>query len=234
MAPTKVPRKRSRTPTVVGIVLYSLLRSVSRVKAFFRLAFLAFQPIHTVAADSGKVMASMSRSLPFIVLLFAVFFSSNAHAQVRETAQRPLVLSVYGTASGSEHELDYGHALGGGGGFILEHSRLLALDFRGTILRYRVPLHTYIGEAGPRISRRYGRLEPYAEALGGLGHSGYRLADLRLASDYGAVWSLDAGLDFRVTPHFDWRVGEYSYNHTYVGAHGAKAAIGSVGVVYHF
>lgn len=180
-----------------------------------------------------KGHSSMSRLLTLFVLLAAALFSFNVQAQVRPDADRPLLLSVYGTASASEPEFDYGHALGGEAGIILEHSRLLAIDLRGTILRERVPLHTYIGEAGLRLSRHYGRLQPYVEALGGLGHSGYPVTRTRLTSAYGLAWTLDAGLDFRVTNHFDWRVGEYSFNLIYVSTT-AKPTIGSMGLVYHF
>jgi hypothetical protein len=174
------------------------------------------------------------RSLFFSFLLLpAALFSPPLQAQVSPASSRPLFLSVYGTAGGSEHELNYGHALGGSAGFILAHNPLLALDVRGTILRAHVPLHTYIGEAGPRVSRRFGRLQPFAEVMAGLGHSGFTPSGSALRSAYGWTWTLDGGLDLRVSHHLEWRVAEYSYNHIYAGT-GAKPAILNTGVVYRF
>ncbi len=168
----------------------------------------------------------------FLLLLVALF-SLPLRAQVSASSSRPLFLSVYGTASGSEHELNYGHALGGSAGFILEHNPLLALDVRGTILHEHVPLHTYIGEAGPRVSRRFGSLQPFAEVMAGLGHSGFVRSPLPLKSAYGWTWTIDGGLDLRVSHHLEWRVAEYSYNHIYAGT-GAKPAILNTGAVYRF
>jgi hypothetical protein len=176
----------------------------------------------------------MSRLIAVCFFLSSLLLTAPLEAQVVASAERPLFLSGYATASGAEHELGFGHALGGGGGFIVEHSPWLALDVRGEILRARVPLHTYIAEAGPRVTRRYGRFEPYGEGMAGIGHSGYLTTPKRtLSSAWGWTWTVDAGLDFRVSHHLLWRVGEYSYNHTYAGT-GAKAAILNTGVVYRF
>ncbi len=175
----------------------------------------------------------MPRSFNLFLLLLVVVCTAPVRAQVSASSSRPLLLSGYATADGAEHELDVGHALGGGGGIIVQHSRWLALDFRGVILRARVPLHTYILEAGPRIDRRYGRLEFYGEAMGGLGHSGYRISPKLLGKAYGATWTLDAGLDVRVKYGFSWRAAEYSYNRIYAGT-GAKPAILSTGFKYSF
>ncbi|HEY0786586.1 MAG TPA: hypothetical protein VGD62_12000 [Acidobacteriaceae bacterium] len=178
----------------------------------------------------------MSRRFAALTLLALVIACPRLRAQVEASATKPFSAYGYALASGSEHEMDYGHALGGSGGIVLQHSRWMALDMRGSILRARVPLHTYIGEAGPRVSRRYGPMRFYLEGLGGLGHSGYRAYTVPLPplrSAYGAVWSIDGGLDLRVTPRFQWRVADYNYSHIYAGS-GAKPAILSTGVVYRF
>jgi hypothetical protein len=152
-------------------------------------------------------------------------------AQVEPTAAQPFHAYVYAAADGTEHELNYGHALGGSGGVVLQHSRWLALDLRGVVIRERVRLHTYAAEAGPRVYQRVGPIRVYAEGLGGLGHSGYTYAGQHpYRARYGAMWTGCAGLDLRLTRRVSWRVGEYSHNHIYAGT-GAKAAILSTGVV---
>ena len=84
----------------------------------------------------------MSRLPAFLLFLFMGLCCSPVHAQVHVSSSRPLFLSVYGTASGSEREFGFPHGLGSAGGFILEHSRFLSFDFRGEMLRAHSPVHT--------------------------------------------------------------------------------------------
>lgn len=177
----------------------------------------------------------MSRHFAVLPLLATVLLLLPARAQVSPSVNEPLHLYGYAVADAVQPELRYGHALGGSGGFILEHSRLVALDFRGVMVTGRVPLHTFIAEAGPRVAPRYGRLQPYAEVLGGLGHSEYVVP---LGSDlpsrgFGATWTIAAGLDLRLKCGLEWRVAEYSYNHIYAGT-GVSPTIFDTGVVYRF
>ena len=173
----------------------------------------------------------MARALAWILVLAAVFFSPRAQAQVSPAATRPFSLYGYAVASGAEHELGFGHALGGSGGLILERSQWLALDARGVILTARVPLHTFIGEIGPRVAPRFGPVRPYAEVLGGLGHSGYLTPQNQLLGGFGATWTVAFGADLRLTRRFQWRVAEYSHSHIYAGT-GAAPTILSTGVVF--
>jgi len=178
----------------------------------------------------------MSRSFAVLSLLALLLVAPHLRAQVEASASKPFSAYGYALASGSEHELDFGHALGESGGIVLQRSRWLALDGRGVILNQRVPLHTYIAEAGPRVSRRYGPFRPYAEGLFGLGHSGYLTfpgKSRALSRGYGFAWSAVGGVDLCVTQRFQWRVAEYSYTRIQAGT-GAKPAILSTGVVYRF
>ena len=174
----------------------------------------------------------MARKLLFLVALVLTSPGTCALAQVGASALKPFSLSAYGAASGAERELGYGKALGFSGGLILEHSRWIALDGRGVVLRERVPIHTYLLEAGPRVSYPYGRLRPYGEVMAGLGRSGYGAQPLPLSQAYGFAYTLDAGLDFRITHRFDWRVCDFTYNHIGAGS-GVTPKIASMGVVYH-
>ena len=163
------------------------------------------------------------------------FLRCHALAQVSPSVNEPLHLYGYAAADAVQPELHYGHALGGSGGFVVERSRFLALDLRGVAILGREPLHTFIAEAGPRVAPRYGRLQPYGEILGGLGHSEYAVAAGSGLSGrgFGATWTIAAGLDVRLKYGLEWRVAEYSYNHIYAGT-GASPTILNTGVVYRF
>jgi hypothetical protein len=176
-----------------------------------------------------------SRFFAVFLVLATVFLSLPVRAQVSPSVNEPLHLYGYATADGAQPELGYGHALGGSGGFVLEHSRYVALDMRGVAMLAREPLHTFIAEAGPRVAPKYGRLQPYAEILGGLGHSEYSVpkGSSLPGRGFGATWTIAAGLDLRLKYGFEWRVAEYSYNHIYAGT-GASPTILSTGVVYRF
>ena len=173
----------------------------------------------------------MSRYPATLMLLALMAISPRLHAQVSPASSKPFSTYVYGMASGSEHEMNFGHALGGTGGVVLQHSRWMALDFRGVALPYRVPLHTYIAEVGPRVSHRYGPMRPYGELLVGLGHSGYRLPQNNFGSGYGLAFSGDFGADLRVAPRLYWRVAEFSYSHISAGP-GESPVIHSTGAVF--
>ena len=168
----------------------------------------------------------------FVLLLLTALFSTHLQAQVAPASSRPFTTYAYGAASGAEHELNFGHALGATGGVFLQRSQWLGLDLRGVILTARVPLHTYIGEAGPRVAPRFGPVRPYAELLGGLGHSGYlQPPNNVLLGGFGAAWTYAFGTDLRITHRFQWRVAEYSHSHIYAGT-GASPTILSTGIVF--
>ena len=169
-----------------------------------------------------------------LLLLFALF-TVPGRAQVSPAASQPLSLFAYGQASGAFREQGFGKALGYSAGLTLQHSRWLALDGRGVVLRERIPLHTYIIEAGPRASYKYGRLTPYGEFLAGYGRSGYfpapRTAETYLHQAYGFTYTLDGGVDLRLKYHLSWRVADYTYNHISVG-NGVSPQILSTGIIF--
>ncbi len=178
----------------------------------------------------------MVRRFAILVIMLAAVGTVRGIAQVAAAVNEPLKLFGYGDASGALREEGYGKALGYGAGLTLERSHWLALDGRGVVLRERIPLHTYIIEAGPRVSYKFGPLTPYGEVMGGYGRSGYfnkpktPVSPLRQA--YGFTYTLDGGVDLRLKYRFSWRVADFTYNHISVPG-GVTPIILSTGVVYH-
>ena len=173
----------------------------------------------------------MARKFLSLVVLVWALFGTRGYAQVAASANKPFSLYAYGDASVAQRELGYGKALGYSGGIILQHSRWLALDGRGVIMRERIPLHTYLIEAGPRISHRYGSFVPYVEFMAGLGRTGYGAQPLPLQQAYGFAYTIDEGVEWRIKGRFSWRIADFAYNRISAGS-GASPLIGSTGIVY--
>ncbi len=181
----------------------------------------------------------MHRHFAPLLRLFALtgtatlFFSPAClHAQVSPEATRPFSLYFYGMLSGRPHELNYATGIGETFGANVQHSPWIGADFRGVVVNTHSSLHTFAGEAGPRITHRFGAFQGYAEGLGGIAHTGYTSYPNALYTAYGAAWSAAFGADLRVSDHFKWRVADYSYSHVYIGRNGATPSILSTGVVF--
>ena len=157
--------------------------------------------------------------------------ASSLYGQVGYSATKPFSTYVYAAADAADNEQGYGKALGGSGGVILRHTQWIGLDARGVIMNARVPLHTFVGEAGPRVAPRYWRLTPYGELLFGIAHTGYRQPDGTQGSGFGPVITYDFGVDLRITRLIQWRVAEYSRGHIFTGP-GVNPTIASTGIVF--
>ncbi len=173
----------------------------------------------------------MSRFASFLLVLCAMVYAAPAGAQVSAASERPFNLYAYGTATVVDDEQTYGKAVGEGGGIFAQRNRWLGLDARGYIVNNRVALHTFLGELGPRVQYPVWRLRPYAEFMGGLGHSGYHTPQNTLGSGYGLAYAFAFGTDLRLTHRFEWRVVDVQYTHIYTGP-GVSPLIGSTGVVF--
>lgn len=125
----------------------------------------------------------------------------------------------YGPTVGASVQLLAGHHLTFGG------------DVRGSFLGGGNRLDQI--SVGPRITLPTKRVEPYAELLVGFARYNDGLGTA-VSSSTDAEIQVVAGLDHRVTKHFDWRVFEFAYEQYYglFGAYNPKTF--STGVVYHF
>jgi hypothetical protein len=176
----------------------------------------------------------MSRLLVIVLSLLPAFLGpACSQAQVSAASTQPLSLAAYGEISASAPQSGRGVRLGGALGVLLEHSRYLGLDARGVALVALQPIHTFILEAGPRVAPIYGKYQPYAEGLVGIGHSEYGSANTPGGKGTGFTWTVAGGVD-RFFPHgLRWRIAEVSYNHIDVGP-GVSPIMFSSGLVYRF
>jgi hypothetical protein len=176
----------------------------------------------------------MSRLLVIVLSLLSAFlWSKPTWAQVAAASTRPLTLAGYGEIDASAPELGRGVRLGGTLGVLLEHSRYLGLDARGVALVALQPIHTFILEAGPRVAPVYGKYQPYAEGLVGLGHTEYGTATTPGGKGTGFTWTVAGGVDRSLSHGFEWRVAEVSFTYIRVGSGVSPVMFGS-GLVYRF
>ena len=173
--------------------------------------FDAFVPAH-----NGKTFTRAARALAAACAL-AVFFLA-----VRPTAAQTVAaadaggarLSVGGTVSG--FVLGYGNVKVYGASAFVDADTLRHFGLEGEVrfLPYHVEngikqtpykeehATTYL--AGPRYFRTYGRFQPYAKALIGLGQFTY---PYKYATDNDLVIAPGAGLDYRLTRRIKFRTG---------------------------
>ncbi len=177
----------------------------------------------------------MSRAMACLFLLITLASALPSGAQVQPGSSRPLLLAGYATASGASPELGKGTELGMTGGFVVDHSRFLALDARGMVLAALQPQHILVAESGPRITPvSYRNLRPYAEVLAGLAHTEYGThAHPPIGKGFGLAWTATFGADLELRRGFTWRVAEYSYTHIYAGS-GVTPSVLNTGILYRF
>jgi opacity protein-like surface antigen len=89
---------------------------------------------------------------------------------------------------------------------------------------------------GPRVSfRNYGRVTPYAQFLLGGARSSVTLAGVSAGSQNSFAFTLGAGMDARLTPHFSFRVAQVEYLYTRFGSTGKQNNLRiQTGLVYRF
>jgi hypothetical protein len=160
-----------------------------------------------------------------LLLLLAHSSLCFRHAQVAASATRPVSAYGYAQATPEDVELGYGKALGGSGGFVLQHSRWLGLDARGVIMRAREPIHTYIAETVASLLTRMVSWDSATAVI--------KASSKAFLPPGGFAYAGVAGLDFRLTRGFFWRVADFSYTHIDAGT-GASPKYASTGLVYRF
>jgi len=173
-----------------------------------------------VQARIGKTGLRPCRGLALLFLLLAVCsgLASMARAQVVPAADAGGVrLSAGGTASG--YYLNYGEMkIMGATAFVdFDTLRHFGLEGEARWLAFHLPddqhgpaadehATTYL--AGPRYSRYYGRFQPYAKALVGIGQFNY---PYNFAKETDLVVAPGGGFDYRLTHRIRWRAVDFEY-----------------------
>lgn len=159
-----------------------------------------------------------------LALLFSAAVCS-ASAQVVPAFAKP-DLSIYGTLPvnftpdfGYFAPVLVGYQLGG----FLQTQHVFGLELRGTIQRRFNTQHQESALGGPRFALRYGPFAPYVSILGG-GGNGWRylnppivgIKNVQPLEYLGPQWTVAGGLDFHVSRHLRFRVGDLSYSKNYL------------------
>jgi hypothetical protein len=146
-----------------------------------------------------------------VLLAVSLGLGSVARAQVVPSADAGGArLSVGGTASG--YVLQFGQVKVLGATAFVDTDSLRHFGFEGEArwLKFHqthdINATTYLG--GLRYSRYYGKFQPYAKGLVGLGQFNYTY---NLGKDTSLVVAPGAGLDYRLTPRIRWRAVDFEY-----------------------
>jgi len=157
-------------------------------------------------------------SLPFVLFAVCLGLAPMAHAQAVPAADAGGArLSAGGTASG--YYLDYGEMKIMGATAFVDFDTLRHFGFEGEArwLAFHLPddqkgpaadEHATTYMAGPRYSRFYGRFQPYAKALVGVGQFNY---PYNFAKETDLVVAPGAGFDYRLTNRIRWRAVDFEY-----------------------
>ncbi len=121
--------------------------------------------------------------------------------------------------------------VGGSAGSYLQ-GRLLGFVVRGTALPSNSAIRVYDATLGPRLAVSLPFVRAFAEAGGGMGHSGYYDSSGNLTSRWGAAWQVNVGFARTILPRVEWRILEGSYGHIYTGA-GVSPVMLSTGMTLH-
>jgi hypothetical protein len=141
-----------------------------------------------------------------------------AHAQAVPSAYAEAIrFSAGGTASG--YHLGYGDLkIGGASAFVdIDNLHHFGVEGEARWLRFHLPddqhgpaadedASTYL--VGPRYSRYYGRFQPYAKVLVGLGHFNY---PYHYATENDFVVAPGGGVDYRLTRRIRFRAVDFEY-----------------------
>lgn len=139
--------------------------------------------------------------------------------------------NVFAEFSGGRTGQGEGIVWGGSAGGYLQGS-LLGFVVRGTALPSDSAIRVYDAVLGPRMAVSLPFVRLYAEAGGGMGHSGYYDSSGNLDSDWGPAWQLNLGFARTILPRVEWRILEGSYGRIYAGP-GITPVMLSTGVTLH-
>jgi opacity protein-like surface antigen len=128
-----------------------------------------------------------------------------------------------------------GYTLGG----FLQTRTLIGVEVRGSIQRRLNAQHQESALAGPRLALHFGPFSPYVSILGGAGN-GWRFKNPPIVGEkapkpiegVGGQWTVLGGLDFHLTHHVAFRLGEISYSKIYLKDWSLTPLNLSAGIVY--
>ncbi|MGA8532397.1 MAG: hypothetical protein WB622_21920 [Acidobacteriaceae bacterium] len=139
--------------------------------------------------------------------------------------------NVFAEFSGGRTGQGEGIVWGGSAGGYLQGS-LLGFVVRGTALPSNSSVRVYEAVMGPRLAVSLPFVRVFAEAGGGMGHSGYYDSTGNLDSSWGPAWQVNLGFAHTILPRVEWRILEGSYSRIYSGP-GVSPVILSTGVTLH-
>lgn len=139
--------------------------------------------------------------------------------------------NIFAEFSGGRTGQGEGVMWGGSAGSYLQ-GRLLGFVVRGTALPSNSAIRVYDATLGPRLAVSLPFVRAFAEAGGGMGHSGYYDSSGSLTSRWGAAWQVNVGFARTILPRVEWRILEGSYGHIYTGA-GVSPVMLSTGMTLH-
>jgi hypothetical protein len=127
-----------------------------------------------------------------------------------------------------------GYSLGG----FLQTPYIVGVEVRGIIQRRLNAEHQESAQIGPRVALRFGRITPYAVALGGAGN-GWRFREPPIPGEkppkpiegLGPQWTILGGVDVKLSHRVSIRAGEISYSKLYLKDWGLTPLNVTAGVV---
>jgi hypothetical protein len=173
-----------------------------------------------VQAWGGRPGLRLCREALWPIVLLAVCLGLGRIAQAQAVPAADaggMRFSAGGTVSG--YELGYGQVKLLGGSAFVDADTLRHFGFEGEArwLTFHLPAdqkgpaadeHAATYLAGLRYSRYFGRLQPYAKGLVGIGQFNY---PYNLAKENDLVIAPGGGVDFRISRRIRWRAVDFEY-----------------------
>jgi hypothetical protein len=204
------------------------------------------EPAGWLVLNRGTVLLRSLCRRPMLLAAVALVFSAaagSASAQMIPGLVAKPDISGFGTVTANvTPNYNYvsgpavlGYTLGG----FYQTRMLIGVEVRGSIQRRVNAQHQESALAGPRVAMHFGSFTPYVSILGGAGN-GWRYKDPPIAGvkppqpveGLGPQWTILGGVDFRLTHHMGFRLGEISYSKIYLKNWNLTPLNLTAGVVY--
>jgi hypothetical protein len=160
-----------------------------------------------------------------LAILAASCAARPAAAQVVDSAQADGYV-LFAGATASANYLQYGERkmLGISGFLDVDTRRRYGLEAEGSwaVFHQRANVHTTDYLIGPRYRLPMGRIQPYAKALVGIGEFNF---PYNYAHGSYLVIAPGAGVDYRLTRRFRWRVADFEYQYWPQFTYGAMSTL---------